>query len=106
VSRRPNKNPILDAMRDDDIAHDPWGVAMAWGFACADLLHVMGEDVPAEVQYTPALGLDFNVFPESTEDHRLWEMAQREIVGVEDVQFALRCLNRYIDWCKAAGRSY
>src|SRR3954447_18264064 len=51
---RPNANPILALMRDDDMS-DPWSTAMAWGFGVCDYLHhVALADVPAEMGYTPA----------------------------------------------------
>jgi hypothetical protein len=113
---RPNKNYILQVMRDGDMS-DPWGNAMAWAFACAENLTVVGEDVPNELGYRPSPFVrretpeTYN--PESYED----EIVQSFIAfsteddstiqdRIAEVQFAARCLSRYIDWCKAAGRNY
>ena len=112
---RPNSNYILQVMRDGDM-DDPWGTAMAWAFACAETLTVVGADVPAELQYYPSpyvrVESPETYVPESYEDSEVWEYLSYErgnnpsLSRVKDVQFAARCLSRYIDWCKAAGRDY
>ena len=55
TAARPNANPVLSWMRDDDIAGDPWGTAMAWAFAVCDYLHhVALSRRPRVVRYSPA----------------------------------------------------
>jgi hypothetical protein len=48
--------------------------------------------------------------PESYEDETVWEYLGYDsgltLSRVEDVQFAAKCLSRYIDWCRAAGKDY
>lgn len=107
---RPNRNYILAVMRDGDM-DDPWGTAMAWAFACAESLAVLGEDVPAELEYQPSPFVKVedpdSYEPESYEDETVWEYLQTGgQTGVRHVQFAARCLHRYIDWCRQAGRDY
>lgn len=108
---RPNSNYILQLMRDDDIAYDPWGTAMAWAFGCAETLDVLGADVPDELGYQPSPYVnveDADTYqPESYPDSEVWSYLQAGgEAAVADVQFAARCLHRYIDWCKAAGKDY
>ena len=102
---RPNSNYILQVMRDGDVAHDPWGTAMAWGFACAENLHALGEDVPDELEYVPS---PFGAVIESYEDFEVQSFIQDSdyFTAIADVKFAARCLSRYINWCERAGRSY
>lgn len=104
--KRPNANPVLDAMRDDDLGGDPWGTAMAWGFAVCDYLHhvALADDaIPAGLGYRPAAtrvgeGFDDDSWPEGY----LIEMG----LDTYTLSVAARCLDRYLDWCKAAGVDY
>ena len=101
---RPNANPILAAMRDDDLAHDPWGTAMAWAFGVCDYLHhVALAEVPAGLGYQPAAtmrgeGFDDEAYP----DAYIAEMGLDTFTLTQ----AAKVLDRYLDWCKAAGRDY
>jgi len=113
MKNRPNKNYILQVMRDGDMS-DPFGTAMAWGFACAETLAVVGAQVPPELGYRPSpfvrVETPETYQPESYEDEVVWEYLGYDsgltLSRVEDVQFAGRCLHRYIEWCVAAGKDY
>lgn len=117
--QRPNKNYILQVMRDGDF-DDPWGLAMSWAFACAENLAAFGQQVPSELGYQMSIA---GPCVESYEDFEVAEFLgadvdhENETVDfdvdvtnfaskVKEVQFAARCLARYLDWCKAAGRDY
>lgn len=110
---RPNKNYILQVMRDGDM-DDPWGTAMAWGFAVAECLTVLGADVPEELEFRPspfvAVESHETYEPDSYEHKVVWEYLGPDtgltMSRIDDVKFAGRCLARYLDWCKAAGRDY
>lgn len=136
---RPNKNYILSVMRDGDMA-DPWGTAMAWGFACAENLAAIGADVPSELEYRMSIAgpciesyEDFEVAeflglvrPATEEETQDWLSGHACAGGYEtdhglfivdtdrdvddskvaEVTFAARCLHRYIDWCRQAGKDY
>lgn len=109
---RPNSNYILQVMRDGDMS-DPWGTAMAMAFAVAECLTVVGADVPAELGYQPSpfvvVQSEDDYEPESYEEELVWGHLQSEVrlgQAVEEVQFAGRCLSRYIDWLRAVGRDY
>jgi hypothetical protein len=107
---RPNANYILAIMRDDDLS-DPWGTGMSWAWAVCSNLDLMGEDVPAGLGYQPGAG---GAVLESFED----EMVREYLLAVPqpgeptaeeritEVQRAGVILDRYLDWCKAAGRDY
>jgi hypothetical protein len=106
TTKRPNANPVLDAMRDDDLGGDPWGTAMSWGFAVCEYLHhvALADDaIPASLGYQPAAvaqgeGYESESYPEQY----IVEMA----LDTYTLSVAARCLSRYLDWCKAAGRDY
>jgi hypothetical protein len=107
MKSRPNANPVLDRMRDDDW-DDPWGTAISWAFAVAEVLHAHGETVPTEMQFrpSPVIVPDPDREPEEYPDAYVWEMLHAEGVTIQDLQFAGRCLARYLDWLRAAGKDY
>lgn len=118
---RPNKNFILQVMRDDFGGGDEWGVAMGWAFACAENLAYVGADVPSELGYQMSLG---GPVIESHEDFEVAEylgivvegetlMEWRDIPSdadtlarISEVHRAGRILARYLDWLRAAGKDY
>ena len=102
---RPNANPVLDAMRDDDLGGDPWGTAMSWCFAVCEYLHhvALSDDIPDSLGYQPAATLRGEGFEEeSYPEAYIVEMGLDTFTLVQ----AARVLSRYLDWCKAAGRDY
>jgi hypothetical protein len=101
---RPNANPVLSWMRDDDLKHDPWGTAMSWAFAvCEYLWHVaLCDDIPEGLGYAPGAVRRGDFIEESYADQALAEMPLDTFTLVQ----AAKVLGRYLDWCKAAGRDY
>lgn len=104
---RPNANPVLAWMRDDDIGHDPWGTAMAWSFAVCEYLHhvaLADEAIPESLGYSssPVVRQGEGYEDESWPEGAIVEMA----VDTYTLSVAARVLSRYLDWCKAAGRDY
>ena len=112
MKSRPNKNYILQLMRDDFGAGDEWGIAMSWGFACAETLTVLGADVPLDYQPSPFVKVETpeTYSPESYEDQAVWEYLGYEtgltLSRVTEVQQACKILDRYLDWLRAAGKDY
>lgn len=119
-SPRPNKNYILQVMRDEFGADDEWGIAISWAFAVAECLAVIGAAPPAELEYQPS---PFVVVQSPEEyskavrsgqepyDHFLvWEYLGYDtgltLSRVEEVQQAGKILARYLDWLRAAGKDY
>lgn len=122
MKSRPNSNYVLQVMRDGDF-DDPWGTAMAWAFAVAESLTYVAEDIPSELEFRPALA---GAVIESYEDATVLEYLGYDVNTDDDgnivdivrrprhdfaerlaaVQFAGRCLARYLDWCRAAGLDY
>lgn len=108
---------IIRELADDDRAHDPFGAAMrALGTLC-DVLYADGETVPAVAGFRPAMGQgdidpdDSNavtvmaaLYPDRFPGY--WVEGYAPNLSVEDVEYAVRILSRYVDWCEAAGRSY
>lgn len=133
--KRPNNNPILDMMRDGD-THDMWGLAMGWGYGVAEVLYDADpNEVPAELEYRPSIaGPEVPTGSDEPEAHRIpltmipYETAevwtflhQTEAPYADDLpywddptfkgrvaelRFAGRCLHRYLDWLRAAGKDY
>lgn len=141
IGLRPNANPILDAMRDDDLGDDPWGTTIAWSFAACEVLYDADPNmVPSEVGYRPSLaGPEVPNGSDVADPYRITlqdlSFATSEVwcylhdVDAEDpaasdadalpywndptfsqradaLVFAIRCLSRYLDWLRAAGRDY
>ena len=121
MKSRPNKSYVLQVMRDGDF-DDPWGTAMGWAFACAEALTIVEAEVPEGLEYSPS---PFGAVTESYEDVTVLEYLGYDVQADEygnvtsivppktvdperiaDVQHAARCLDRYLDWCRAAGRDY
>lgn len=133
---RPNKNLVLQLMRDDDFA-DPWGTGMAWLGAVCDVVYDADPNlVPAVVEYRPGMGGP-EVPNGYAEPHRitlkdvsfatseLWcyahNMDPNNEVDADDLPYwsdptfthridvlveAANLLHRYLNWCRAAGRDY
>lgn len=109
-----SKNLILNLMREDDIAHDPWGTAMAWGFAVCEVLYAAGEEVPRTLDYLPSPYVALSTErPEEFPDCVVWDAlhdasawVSGTTISVEDVQYAGLIIGRFLDWCKLAGRDY
>jgi hypothetical protein len=111
----PNKNYILQLMRDDDL-HDSWGTAMAWGFAVAEALTVVGAEVPMDYSPSPFVQVESpdTYEPESYEDAAVWEYLSdvNEVwdadlaARISEVQQAAKILDRYLDWLRDAGLDY
>lgn len=103
-----NQNAVLSRLRDDDLTHDAWGTAISWAFGVAEVLQVRGEEVPPEMEYSPSPYVQFDqdhiddVYPDS----EVWRMLDDDEVTIADLQFAGRCLARYLDWLRAAGLDY
>lgn len=108
------RNAILDDVRADDLAHDPWGTGIGALFAVADALTIWGISVPADLDYRPS--------PMLTRDDPSWRnigyyladypgightIARMLIDGdIDGVLYAARVLNRFDNVCRMAGRNY
>lgn len=127
--KRPNANPILDMMRDSDW-DDPWGTAIAWAFSACDVLYDADPNaIPAGLEYRPGMGgpevpgAVEDVEDLSWETCQVWEWLHATSVETDpidlpywedagfraraaELRFALLCLDRYLDWLKAAGKDY
>ena len=55
MSARPTRNPILETMRDTFDGGDPWGSAVAWHFAVADVILSIDPDaIPPFWEFQPS----------------------------------------------------
>ena len=109
MNARPNSNLILAIMRDDFGGGDEWGTALSWAFGVAETLHTVGAGVPDELGFRPSpyLGMaDPDEEPEEYPDAEVWRLLRDGDVTIADLQFAGRCLARYIDWLRATGKDY
>lgn len=110
---RTNRVEIPDEMNEHKVSQllsygwdggDPWGSAMAEAFALADFVtFVLGERVPDEFHYEPAMGGPVE------EDHLYQELLASWLAGYFDRDDAfdyLMVLDRFLDACKAASLDY
>lgn len=109
---------IIRELADDDRAYDPFGAAMGALSALCNVLHVEGETVPADAGFRPAMGQG-DIDPDDIRAVMVlaalrpdrfpgyWvEGYAPSPLSVADVQYAVRILSRYVDWCHVAGRAY
>lgn len=117
IQGHPNKNPVLVVMRDALDDTDPWGTAISWAFAVAEVLHTAAEFVPEEMEYrpSPTVSRDPDEEPEDYPDVEVWHLVNKTPghwvdpqfgATYDDLRFAGKCLARYLDWCRAAGLDY
>lgn len=95
-------NYILFEVRHDDIHHDPYGTAMRWVGAIADVMVSEGEPVPGEWQYRPGASVD----TESYEYETVSTSWLSGYIDIDDITFAGNVLSRFLDYCEMNGRSY
>lgn len=97
-------SPVSRWLADMWDGFDPWGSAMAEGFALCDwLTFEIGESVPSVLQYRPS------PFGADTEDPRYEFVVEGYESGeftVDDVVAYLLLLHDFIDACTAAGLDY
>lgn len=104
-------NALLKELIDNDRKYDPWGAAMATAFAVCDVLTVLGEgqEIPAEMQYRPAMGLNEETLRNPEESYQECEILtalDAEELSIDDLAYALGVIDRYLDLLKLAGRDY
>lgn len=98
--------PVLSEARLGWDSADQWGTTMGWLFACADVLHVAGEAVPAEWEYEPGAGLSREGVEESYPDSLLLELLDDDVISADDIRYAGKVLQRYRAQLKLAGQDY
>ncbi len=97
------RNPILDLIREDDISYDPFGTALAWQFAIADVLSEWGPP------YVPASWEHHNPFGPGTGTYAYQDLAAMmqadEITGRDLIRAGNVC-KRIVSICHRNGKSY
>lgn len=119
TTKRPGLSGLRSAIRLDDLKHDPWGTAMAWGFGVCTVLDVLGESIPDEWGYRRAIGDERTLAeiggdpgadePEEDLEYPDCEVALMAISAQVDAETLLywgRILHRYLGLCKRRGRAY
>jgi hypothetical protein len=95
------ENPIIALVREDDVEHDPWGTAINWAFALAEVLHFRaGEAVPDGLQYQPAPGAT------DVEDDFTTQLIAEEGFDAGTMTEAAQMLSDFLDDCKRLGKDY
>lgn len=101
-----NDHPVSEVLSMFWDGGDPWGSAMAEGFAVCDFVtfHLDAqEEIPSELGYQPGMG------GPGTEDARyvmLVDSFERGDFSAADAYEYLPIVERYLDACKAAGLDY
>lgn len=103
MPRSANPAPILEQIRADDLAHDPWGTGFAWHFAIAECLTEWAPPYPPHHWgYNAPLGPD-------TDDYRYQEltaMLEEGTIDTQDLYYVGEILHRHAALCRLAGRDY
>lgn len=117
---RRGHSPAIDSMIDGWDGGDQWGSAMSMAWAVAEVAAAYGEREPERVLEVtwgagaPPSRLELETATAdpnydgdlSFETRALAEGVGRGDVTMDDLRFAGRALNRYLDLCKAAGLDY
>lgn len=104
VDATPGYRAITGEIRTGDF-DDPWGTAMGWLFALAEVAYVrFGELHPA---FRPgALLSEESIREESYEGSRLFDLIDSGEVDEQDLRDVHTTMSRYADVVRAAGRDY
>lgn len=84
--------------------YDPWGTALAWMGAIADVMYLrFGEVMP---EFVPAAGLSIPAIENDYPAGMVLDMLDSGEIDEDAMTSAYTVLNRYADWARAAGRDY
>lgn len=102
-------NLILSEVRMDDISHDPFGTALSWQFAIAEVMDSTGIKIPQHWDYRAGVEardiediIDGDDFKSSSVASYLTDNDVRD----NDLIFAGNVLSRYVAFCHLSGKSY
>lgn len=101
----PLPKPINTLLREDDLAYDPWGTALAHEFGIAHTLYWLGENIPSEWRFKPG-GMTGLEPPPDYPDCEYVEMIEAGDVTPDDLRYAGTVLSRFVALCARKGRSY
>lgn len=99
----PGYNVIMGEIRMGDF-DDPWGTAMAWLFALAEVLYVEGDEIMPDFRPAPSI--------KDREDLEGWETEailyhlDSGACDFDDLREAFTIMSRFGQWCRIAGRDY
>lgn len=94
---------IMDEVRLGDFG-DPWGQAVGWCFALAEVAYVVYDDILDGFEPSPLLNSREDL--EGYEAERLLDMIDMREIGRENIDLAFRIMDRYRAMCVRAGRDY
>lgn len=112
---------IIREMANEDRVTDPWGAGMMALGAVCDVLFIEGGVIPTSAGYWPAMGLTHDAMVEHDEFTQqrtllaglhpeqfpgFWVEGYEPDMTVDDLEYAARVLDRYLDLVKHAGRDY
>lgn len=88
---------VIELAREDFDPGDMFGWCQSWRFAICDYLYWdLGEDVPG---FRPGLNVDVDSYPYS-------RLVVEEGFEAEELNYALKILDRYREWLRRAGEDY
>lgn len=97
-------NVIMKEIKANGDWYDPYGEAMGWLFAIAEVVYVEFGEIMPELRPSPLLDGRKDLY--DREARHLLTMIDSSEVGLSDLEYAFKILDRYADWCRLAGRDY
>lgn len=103
----PGYNVIMGEIRQDDISYDPWGTAMEWLLAIAEVTYVDSGEILAHYRPSPMRVIgDRDTLNDSHTEMMIIDYLDSGSVTLADLADVYRIMGRFDDWCRIAGRDY
>lgn len=97
-------NKVMLEIRNGDF-YDPWGLAMEWRFAIAEVVYVEFGEIMAHFRPSPMLkGRDD--LGDDYASGMLFDMIDDQEIDFDDLEYAYTIMGRYAQLCKLAGKDY
>lgn len=96
-------NLVMAEIRTGDF-YDPWGLAMGWLFAIAEVAYVEYDELFKH--FSPSCAIHTRNDLEDYEHEMLLDLIDAGQVDLSDLEYAYTIMDRYAQLCKLAGKDY
>jgi hypothetical protein len=103
MTRTAGYKALMGEIRLGDFG-DPWGTAMGWLFALAEVTYVEYDLLVPDFQPSPFLRDREDL--EGYEQESLLYLIDIGAIDLADIESVFTVMSRYDDWCRLAGRDY